>query len=39
MDTDLVAALRSRGVTVVTPLEAGLIGKPDEEQLVPGPPK
>jgi len=33
MDTDLVAALRSRAVTVVTPLDAGLIGKPDEDQL------
>ena len=33
MDTDLVAALRSRGVDVVTVLEAGLVGKSDEEQL------
>ena len=29
----LVDALRSRGVTVLTALEAGLTGKPDEEQL------
>ncbi len=34
MDSDLVAALRSRGVTVTTPLDAGLIEKSDEEQLV-----
>ena len=33
MDSDLVAALRSRGVTVVTALDAGLIARPDEEQL------
>ena len=33
MDGDLVAALRSRGVTVVTVSEAGLISKTDEEQL------
>ena len=33
MDGDLVAALRSRGVEVVTALDAGLIGKTDEEQL------
>ena len=33
MDSDLVAALRSRGVEVVTALDAGLIGKTDEEQL------
>ncbi|SPF53991.1 conserved hypothetical protein [Candidatus Sulfopaludibacter sp. SbA4] len=33
MDSDLVVALRSRGVTVVTPLDAGLTEKPDEEQL------
>ena len=33
MDGDPVVALRSRGVTVTTPLDAGLIGKPDEEQL------
>ena len=33
MDSDLVAALRSRGVTVITPLDAGLAGKPDDEQL------
>jgi Domain of unknown function (DUF5615) len=34
MDGDLVAALRSRGVVVVTALDAGLTEKPDEEQLV-----
>lgn len=34
MDGDLVAALHSRVVTVVTASEAGLIGKSDEEQLV-----
>jgi Domain of unknown function (DUF5615) len=33
MDSDLVAALRSRGVTVVTAFEAGLVGYNDEEQL------
>ena len=33
MDTDLVAALRSRGVAVVTVLEAGRVGKSDEERL------
>ena len=33
MDSDLVAALRSRGVAVVTPVDSGLIGKTDEEQL------
>lgn len=33
MDSDLVAALRSRGVTVITPFDAGLIGKPDDVQL------
>lgn len=33
MDSDLVAALRSRGVEVVTALDAGLIGKTDQEQL------
>jgi hypothetical protein len=33
MDSDLVAALRARGVAVVTVLDAGLIEKPDEEQL------
>jgi len=33
MDSDLVAALRSRGVTVITALDAGLAGKPDGEQL------
>ena len=34
MDSDLVAALRSRGLTVITALDAGLGEKPDEEQLV-----
>ena len=33
MDSDLVAALRSRDVTVITALDAGLTGKPDGEQL------
>jgi hypothetical protein len=33
MDGDLVAALRYRGVTVSTALDAGLIGRPDDEQL------
>jgi Domain of unknown function (DUF5615) len=33
MDSDLVAALRSRGVTVIMALDAGLAGRPDEEQL------
>ena len=33
MDGDLVAALRSRGVTVLTVLDAGLVGKSDAEQL------
>ena len=33
MDSDLVAALRARGVTVITALDAGLTEKPDEEQL------
>ena len=33
MDGDLVEALRFRGVTVSTALDAGLIGSPDEEQL------
>jgi hypothetical protein len=30
MDSDLVTALRSRGVTVITALDAGLIEKPDD---------
>ena len=34
MDADLVGALRSRGVTVVTAFEAGMIAKSDEEQLI-----
>ncbi len=33
MDSDLASALRSRGVEVVTALDAGLIGKPDEGHL------
>ena len=33
MDSDLVAALRYRGVTVITALDAGLTEKPDDEQL------
>jgi len=33
MDSDLVAALRSRGLDVITASDAGLIEKPDEEQL------
>lgn len=33
MQRDLVNALRSRGVTVLTALEARLTGKADEEQL------
>jgi hypothetical protein len=34
MDSDLVAALRARGVTIITALDAGLTEKPDEERLV-----
>jgi hypothetical protein len=33
MDSDLVAALRSRGVAVITAVDAGLVGKSDDEQL------
>ncbi len=33
MRTHLVAALRPRGVSVITALDAGLIGKPDAEHL------
>jgi Domain of unknown function (DUF5615) len=33
MDSDLTAALRARGVAVITALDAGLVGKPDEEHL------
>jgi hypothetical protein len=33
MDSDLVAALRSRAVAVVTALDADFTEKPDEEQL------
>jgi len=31
MDSDLVAALRSRGVTVITPLDVLLTGRSDEQ--------
>ncbi len=34
MDTDLVGALRQRGVLIVTPIEENLIGSTDEEQLL-----
>jgi hypothetical protein len=30
---DLVVALRSRGVVVITALDADLVGRPDDEQL------
>jgi len=33
MDSDLVAALRSKGVTVITAMDAGLTARSDEEQL------
>lgn len=33
MDNDLMAALRSRGVGVTTPIDSHLVGKGDEEQL------
>lgn len=33
MDDDLVQALRLRGADVQTALEAGLVGRPDEEHL------
>lgn len=33
MDSDLVWALRSRGVEVLTPLDVGTVGHPDEQQL------
>ena len=33
MDSDLVAALRSRGVAVITVLDAGLTRRSDNEQL------
>ncbi len=33
MDKDLVAALRSRDITVTTALDCGLIGRPDERHL------
>ena len=34
MDTDLVEALRQRGVPIVTPIEESCIGLTDEEQLL-----
>lgn len=33
MDDDLVQSLRLRGVDVQTALDAGLVGRPDDEQL------
>ena len=33
MGSDLVAALRSRGITVITPSEVNRVGKTDDEQL------
>lgn len=33
MDGDLAAALRSRGITVITASDSGLIERSDEEQL------
>jgi hypothetical protein len=33
MDGDLAAAPRSRGVIAITAIDAGLVEKPDEEQL------
>src|ERR1035438_10377749 len=33
MDSDLVAALHSRGIPVITALDAGLTEKPEDEQL------
>ena len=33
MDSDVVAAFRSRGFAVMTALDAGLIGRSDEEHL------
>ena len=33
MDDDLVQALRLRGADIQTALEAGLVGRPDEEQI------
>jgi len=33
MDSDPVAALRTRGILVITALDAGLAGKSDDEQL------
>src|ERR1035438_3663366 len=34
MDGDLVVALRSRYVSVITPLDVGYVGRPDEEQML-----
>jgi Domain of unknown function (DUF5615) len=34
MDTDLVGALRQRGVSIITPVEENQTGKTDEEQLL-----
>lgn len=34
MDTDLVGALRQRGVLILTPIEENLIGSTDETQLL-----
>lgn len=34
MDTDLVGALRQRGLVIVIPIEEKLIGRTDEEQLL-----
>ena len=33
MDSDLVEALRSRGITVITALDAGLTARSDDQQL------
>ena len=33
MDSDLVEALGSRGITVIAPLDAGLTARSDEQQL------
>jgi hypothetical protein len=34
MDSDLVVALRSRGIAVVTPLDANLTSSSDESELI-----